>query len=47
MFDFLFFKENVPSKGYLAGDLKPVPATIILIAIIMTGGYIDALYQLP
>ena len=23
MFDFLFYQEDIPSKGYRAGDLKP------------------------
>jgi hypothetical protein len=43
MFDFLFFQEDVPSKGYLAGDLKPIYAVPALIIIFLAGGYLEGL----
>jgi len=42
MFDFLFLKHDVPSKGYHAGDMKPAWAATILILCVLAGGYLDA-----
>jgi len=38
MLNFLFLKHDVPSKGYRAGDMKPVWAGIIFVVIIILGG---------
>ena len=43
MFDFLFFQEDVPSKGYLAGDLKPIYAVPALILCFLAAGYLEGL----
>jgi len=43
MFDFLFFKEDVPSKGYYAGDLKPIYAGLVLILCFLAAGYLEGL----
>jgi hypothetical protein len=45
MFDFLFFQEDVPSKGYYAGDLKPIYAISALIIVFLAGGYLEGLDQ--
>ena len=43
MFDFLSFQEDVPSKGYRAGDLKPIYAIPALILCFLAAGYLEAL----
>ena len=43
MLDFLFFQEDVPSKGYRAGDLKPIYAVPALIILFLAAGYLEGL----
>jgi hypothetical protein len=45
MFKFLFFQEDVPSKGYFAGDLKPPYAVTMLVLVVIAAGYLEGLGQ--
>ena len=47
MFDFLFYQEDIPSKGYRAGDLKPGYAGVAMFFIILAMAYLEGLEQLP
>lgn len=47
MFDFLFFQEDVPSKGYRAGDMKPAWALTLITLCILGTAYLEGLEQLP
>ncbi len=46
MFDFLFYQEDIPSKGYRAGDLKPVYAIPALILCFLAMAYLEGLEQM-
>jgi len=47
MFDFLFYQEDIPSKGYRAGDMKPGWAITFLILCFLATGYLEGMEQLP
>ncbi len=46
MFDFLFYQEDIPSKGYRAGDLKPGYAVSALLLCFLAMAYLEGLEQL-
>ena len=47
MFSFLFYQEDIPSKGYRAGDLKPGYAVVALALCFLAMAYLEGLDQLP
>jgi len=46
MFDFLFYQEDIPSKGYRAGDLKPGYVIAALALCFLAGAYLEGLEQM-
>ena len=47
MFNFLFYQEDVPSKGYRVGDMKPGWAISLLIICFLATGFLEGMEQLP
>ena len=45
MFDFLFYQEDIPSKGYRAGDLKPGCAVAAMVLCFLAMAYLEGLEQ--
>ncbi len=46
MLDFLFYQEDIPSKGYRAGDLKPGYAFVLLTLCFLAMAYLEGLEQM-
>ena len=45
MFDFLFYQEDIPSKGYRAGDLKPGYVVAAMFLCFLAMAYLEGLEQ--